>query len=509
MDDEVHAAFAEPPLQGGMQLQFTLQEIIRRAVGLDVQVDVAAPRRVVRARTEQADPGIRSECADHFLADDGLLFRGQAHTPEYISAAMRTGSRNRSPRPGAARGGGICETDAMAMKKRITVGLVVLAGVAALVWALRPQPVPVSLTTVEAGPFEETVREEGRTRLHETYTVSAPIAGYLHRVALEEGDAVALGDTLLRLEPLPTPALDVRSREQARENLAAARARLQSAEANLENLRAEARFAESEYRRHQELFDRGAVSATEMERMETQRDRARAAVRAGESAVEVARSEVDGARVVLEIASGQMPESEADTLSVRSPAAGMVLQRYRCCEGTIGAGEPVLVVGDLDDLEVQVDLLSMDAVRVAPGMRVRLTGWGGDRELEASVRQVQPFGFTRVSALGVDEQRVPVILDLDAVEARRAGLAVGYRVEAEFVLWEGDAVLQVPTSALFRDRGEWSVFVVEDGRAEVRRVEVGRRSGFTTRILQGLEAGERVVTRPGDRVQAGTRVVEN
>ncbi|WP_018950601.1 efflux RND transporter periplasmic adaptor subunit [Thioalkalivibrio sp. ALMg11] len=397
----------------------------------------------------------------------------------------------------------------MLMKKRITIGLVVLAGVAALVWALRPQPVPVSLTEVQAGAFEETVREEGRTRLRETYTVSAPIAGYLHRVALEEGDAVALGDTLFRLEPLPTPALDARSREQARENLAAARSRLQSAEANLENLRAEARFAESEYRRHQELFDRGAVSATELERMETMRDRARSAVRAGESAVEVARSEIESARVVLDIASGQMPESEADTLSVRSPAEGVVLERYRCCEGTIGAGEPVLVVGDLDDLEVQVDLLSMDAVRVVPGMRVRLTDWGRDTELEATVRRVQPFGFTKISALGVDEQRVPVILDLDAVEARMAGLAVGYRVEAEFLLWEGDDVLQVPTSALFRDRGEWSVFVVADGRAEPRRVELGRRSGFTTQILAGLEAGERVVTRPGDRVQAGTRVVEN
>ncbi|WP_019572048.1 efflux RND transporter periplasmic adaptor subunit [Thioalkalivibrio sp. ALMg3] len=397
----------------------------------------------------------------------------------------------------------------MAMKKRITIGLVVLVGVAALVWALRPQPVPVSLSEVRAGAFEETVREEGRTRLRDTYTVSAPIAGYLHRVALEEGDAVALGDTLFRLEPLPTPALDARSREQARENLAAARSRLQSAEANLENLRAEARFAESEYRRHQELFDRGAVSATEMERMETMRDRARSAVRAGESAVEVARSEIESARVVLDIASGQMPESEADTLSVRSPAEGVVLERYRCCEGTIGAGEPVLVVGDLDDLEVQVDLLSMDAVRVVPGMRVRLTDWGRDAKLDATVRRVQPFGFTKISALGVDEQRVPVILDLDAVEARLAGLAVGYRVEAEFLLWEGDDVLQVPTSALFRDRGDWSVFVVEDGRAEPRRVDVGRRSGFTTQILEGLEAGERVVTRPGDRVQAGTRVVEN
>lgn len=395
----------------------------------------------------------------------------------------------------------------MAMKKRMMVGLVVLAGVAALVWALRPQPVPVSLTTVEAGPFEETVREEGRTRLRNTFTVSAPISGYLHRVELEEGDPVEAGETLFRLEPLPVPALDARSREQARENLAAARSRLQSAEANLENLRAEVRFAESEYRRHQALYERGAVSATELERLETMRDRARSAARAGESAVEVARSEVESARLVLDIASGARPEAETDTLGVNAPAGGVVLQRYRCCEGTIGAGEPVVEVGDLDDLEVQVDLLSMDAVRVSPGMRVRLSDWGGDTELEATVRRLQPAGFTRISALGVDEQRVPVILDVDAAGARDSGLGVGYRVEAEFLLWEGNAVLQVPTSALFRDRGEWSVFVVEEGRAVSRRVEIGRRSGFATQILEGLEAGDTVVTRPGDRVESGTRVV--
>ena len=395
----------------------------------------------------------------------------------------------------------------MALKKRITAGLVVLAGAAALVWALSPRPVAVAVSEVESGPFTETLREEGRTRLRDTWEVSAPIAGFLHRVHLEEGDAVAAGDELFRMEPLPAPGLDARSREQAREHLAAARSRLQGARASLEDLRAEARLAESEYRRHRELFEDGAVSASDLERVETRRDRARSTVEAGESAVEVARSEVEAARVILDIATGERSEEEAESLAVRAPAGGVVLHRHRCCEGSVAAGEPVLEIGDPADLEVQVDLLSMDAVRVTPDMRVRLTDWGGDEALEARVRRLRPAGFTRTSALGVDEQRVPVLLEVDAEEARAAGLVVGYHVEAEFLLWEGEDVLQIPTSALFREGGEWAVFVVEEGRAQPRRVEVGRRSDFTTQIREGLEAGERVVTRPGDHVQAGTRVV--
>ncbi len=394
----------------------------------------------------------------------------------------------------------------MALKKRITAGLVVLAGAAALVWALSPRPVVVVVSEVESGPFTETLREEGRTRLRDTWEVSAPIAGFLHRVHLEEGDAVAAGDELFRMEPLPAPGLDARSREQAREHLAAARSRLQGARASLEDLRAEARLAESEYRRHRELFEDGAVSASDLERVETRRDRARSAVEAGESAVEVARSEVEAARVILDIATGERSEEEAESLAVRAPAGGVVLHRHRCCEGSVAAGEPVLELGDPADLEVQVDLLSMDAVRVTPDMRVRLTDWGGDEALEARVRRLRPAGFTRTSALGVDEQRVPVLLEVDAEEARKAGLVVGYHVEAEFLLWEGEDVLQIPTSALFREDGEWAVFVVEEGRAQPRRVEVGRRSDFTTQIREGLEAGERVVTRPGDRVEPGARV---
>ena len=394
----------------------------------------------------------------------------------------------------------------MKKKRRWIMPLVAVTMLVVLVLALRPSPVPVNTAQVTRGPFAETVDEEGRTRLRETYTVSAPIAGFLQRVRPEPGDEVALGEVLFRMEPHPAPALDARSLEQARENLAAARARRQTAEANLETVVAEARFAASEYARYRELHQRGLVSSTEMERARSVRERSEAAQRAAQSVVEVAGFEIESARAVLDIASGQRPPDDQSELEVRSPVSGLVLRRHRCCEGAISAGEAVLDVGSLADLEVQVDLLSMSAVRVRSGMRVQMTGWGGEQTLSGRVRRVEPAGFTRVSALGVEEQRVPVIVDFDQPEDAFAKLGVGFRVEVEFVLWEDDDIVQVPTSALFRQAGQWSVFVLEDGRARVRAIERGRSSGLSTQVLEGLEPGEVVITHPGDQVRDSARV---
>ena len=394
----------------------------------------------------------------------------------------------------------------MKLRKKLLWGLVALGAAGLLAWPLMPAPVPVSAAEVKSDPFVESVEEEGRTRLRDSFTVSAPISGYLQRVALEVGDEVAQGQVVFRMEPHPAPALDARSMEQARENLSAARSRLEAARADLETQQAEATFADAEFERYRQLRERELISATEMDRVRSVRDRQRAAVRAVENAVDVARFEVEGARAFLDIASGQRPDEDQPVLEVRTPSAGLVLTRHRCCEGTIGAGDPVVEVGHLDDLEVQVDLLSMDAVRVRRDMRVHITGWGGDETLTARVRRVEPAGFTKVSALGVDEQRVPVIVDFDDVGVAAEWLGVGFRVEAEFLLWEGEEVIQIPTSALFRGEGRWSVFVVEDGRAALRRVAAGRRSGMLTQILDGLEPGEVVVTHPGDRVRDGVRV---
>lgn len=394
----------------------------------------------------------------------------------------------------------------MKQKKRWLLPALAVSLAVILVLALRPSPLPVSTAEVTRGAFVESVDEEGQTRLRDTFTVSAPIAGFLQRVRPEPGDTVELGETLFRMEPLPAPALDARSLEQARENLSAARARRQTAEANLATVVADAEFAAGEYARYRELHDRGLVSTTEMERARAARDRQAAARRAAEYAVEVAGFEVESARAVLDIASGQRPADDQPELEIRAPVAGVVLRRHRCCEGAISAGEPVVDVGSLEDLEVQVDLLSMAAVRVRPGMRVRMTGWGGEGVIEGRVRRVEPAGFTRVSALGVEEQRVPVIVDFDDPDDAWRALGVGFRVEAEFILWEDDEVLQLPTSALFRSDGNWTVLVVENGRAALRRVERGRSSGLTTQVLDGVAAGERVITHPGDQVREGSRV---
>ncbi len=394
----------------------------------------------------------------------------------------------------------------MKQKRRWIVPLVAIGLLVVLVLALRPSPVPVNSAKVLAANFVESVDEEGQTRLRDIYTVSAPIGGYLQRVQPEPGDSVELGEVLFRMEPHPAPALDARSLSQARENLSAARARRGNALANLETVEADARFAESEYQRYRELHERGLVSTTEMERARSTRDRQIAARRAAEHAVEVAGFEVESARAVLDIASGERPAEEQGELDVRSPVGGVVLRRHRCCEGAIAAGEAVVDVGSLEDLEVQVDLLSMMAVRVRPGMRVLMTGWGGDETLEGTVRRIEPAGFTRVSALGVEEQRVPVIIDFDDPETAWQQLGVGYRVEAEFVLWEGADVIQVPTSALFRVDGQWTVYVIDNGRARQRSVDRGRSSGLLTQITSGLDAGEVVITHPGDQISEGTRV---
>ncbi|MFY0990200.1 efflux RND transporter periplasmic adaptor subunit [Halomonas sp. C05BenzN] len=377
-----------------------------------------------------------------------------------------------------------------------------------LAWAFRPVPLEVSGAEVERGHFVDSIHEEGRTRLRDTWNVSVPIAGYLQRVTLEVGDTVEAGQVLFRLEPSPAPALDARTRQQAEDALQAAQARLQAAQANLETARAERRFAEAEYQRYRQLHERNLVSTADLDQRLRERDRQRALENAAASSVEVARFELEGARAMLAVTSGQRDATGQPELEVRAPIGGVVLTRYRCCEGSVAPGDPVVELGRMEDLEIRADLLSMDAVRLRPGMAVRIHGWGGD-PLAGRVRRIDPAGFTRTSALGVDEQRVPVIVDFaDTRDPAAMGLGSGFRVELEFLVWEADDVLQIPTSALFRHQGEWTVFVIEAGRAVRRGVETGRRSGLVTQVVAGLQAGERIITHPGQQVSEGARVRE-
>ncbi|MDI6797902.1 MAG: efflux RND transporter periplasmic adaptor subunit [Desulfatibacillaceae bacterium] len=391
------------------------------------------------------------------------------------------------------------------MTKKIIVLLCVLGFLALLVIALMPSPVPVSASRVEQGYFAEFAEDEGFTCLRFTHIVTAPVSGYLRRVDLEPGDRVASGDILFFIEPSLAQALDSRTMGQARESLEAARSRMKAAQSDLERLGHEANFALTELERQKRLFERGVIAQAALDRYQNDLDRSLAAKGAARALVEAARYEMENARAVVEAVAGQRAEN-GRALAVKSPISGMVLRRERHHEGVVAAGEVILETGSFSDLEVRVNLLSSQAVRVRPGMRVILEHWGGDGQLEGRVRRVEPAGFTRVSALGVDEQRVGVFVELTSPPDERRHLGDGFRVEARFILWEEDGVIQIPSNALFRKDDKWQVFVVENNRAVMQAVETGRRSGLMVQITKGLEPGQVVVTHPGDRLHDGARV---
>jgi len=383
----------------------------------------------------------------------------------------------------------------------IALAVVVAAGI---VLALRPPPEPVSLATAERASLAVTVEEEGRTRVRERYDISAPVAAWCPRITLEPGDPVAEGETLVALHPVPAGALDPRARAEAQAGVERARAALEGEQARLEAARATAAYARSEYQRVSALRLDGEVSRSEVERAAAEARRAEAELESTRYAVDVARQELAAAEARLRYA-GRTDTPEH--VEVRSPVDGRVLAVHHESQGVVSAGEELLTVGNPESLEVVVDVLSADAVRIEPGMPVRLHRWGGDQVLQARVRRVEPSGFTEVSALGVEEQRVRVIADIASPYAAWKGLGDAYRVEAEFILWERDDVLQVPESALFeRDGGGSAVYVARDGVAQEQAVEVGHRGALAVEITQGLAAGDRVVLQPGSAVRDGTRV---
>jgi HlyD family secretion protein len=391
-------------------------------------------------------------------------------------------------------------------RRRLAIGLG--AGAALAVgWALlRPDPVPVDVAPVVRSPLRVTVDEEGETRVRDRFTITAPTAGRLLRSELDAGDAAEPGMLLASIEPLP---LDPRTQAGARARLEGAEATRRAAQAQVALTNAALEQARRSTARAGQLREKGTLSAEahelallEQTRREQEYAAARFAADAADHDVEAARAELlsaqDGSR-------GPARAAPAPTsrIEVRSPAAGRVLRVLEESERIIAAGTPLLEIGDPDSLELVIDVLSTDAVRIHPGARVLVEEWGGEGALEARVRRVEPSGFTKVSALGVEEQRVNVIADL--AEPNRA-LGDGYRFEARIVVWEGPDVLQVPASALFRHGGAWSVFVVEGGRARRRDVEMGQRGGFAAEIRTGLSPGETVVLYPSDRLADGVRI---
>lgn len=382
----------------------------------------------------------------------------------------------------------------------LLLGLLVAAG---LIYGFLPRPVPVDLAAAEIGPLTVTVEEEGRTRVMERYVVSAPVSGYLRRLGLKAGDSVAAGQTLAVIDPARSDALDPRRRGQAEAQVKAAEAALAAAQENARAAEAEARLASQELTRAEALGQANFLSRQAIDQARSRLARSQAAHQAAAHTVNVARFERDTARATLAHAAGP---ASADSVTVRAPVAAQVLRLLRESEGAVATGQPLLEIGNPASLEIEVEVLSTSAVRIAPGSRVLLDRWGGEGTLEGAVRRVEPAGFTKVSALGVEEQRVRVIVDITAPRERWQRLGDGYRVEAIFVVWEKSEVLQVPASALFRHDGGWALFVVEAGRARLRPVQIGQRSGLRTQIVSGMQAGETVIAHPDDRIGDGVKV---
>ncbi|MDH3872305.1 MAG: HlyD family efflux transporter periplasmic adaptor subunit [Gammaproteobacteria bacterium] len=394
------------------------------------------------------------------------------------------------------------------MNRSRTIGLIALAIalLVALAWGFRPRPVPVEVAAVERGPLRIMVEEEGQTRVKDRYVISAPVAGYLQRIELDVGDNVSEGQTLALLEPLRPEVLDPRSQARAEAQVAAAEAALKGADEAVTAARAEARYARSEYTRTQKLRADALISQDALEQAENHNRQASAALRSAEFAVDVARFELEAARTSLSYSLTENGETGLPAVKLRAPVDSRVLRIDHESEGVVSTAQDLLEIGDPAALEVAVDVLSADAVRIQPESRVIFRRWGGDQTLEGVVRTIEPVGFTKISALGVEEQRVWVIADLTSPRDMWLTLGDGYRVEANFILWEAGDVLQLPANALFRHADGWAVFSVENGRARRREIETGQRNGLVAEVLAGLDAGARVILHPDDRIEDGIRV---
>ncbi|MEE4360335.1 MAG: HlyD family efflux transporter periplasmic adaptor subunit [Pseudomonadales bacterium] len=379
---------------------------------------------------------------------------------------------------------------------------------AALAWAFTPRAVAVDMATILSAPMVRTIDEKAETRVRDSYIVSAPIPGRVLRATLEAGDAVIAGETIVaRIEPSDASLLDPRAQAEAEATLEAARASLGLADAELEQARAEFDFATAQLTRIRALREGGAVSAQDIDEAERTFRTRRAAVMTAEAALDVRRHEFDvaQARLITSVDTRGLagPCACAD---LTAPVTGRVLKLFQESEAFVPAGTPLLEVGNPAELEIVAELLSTDAVQVRAGQRVVIDRWGGDAPLEGVVRRIEPYGFTKVSALGIEEQRVNVIIDLAGPPEAWRALGHGFRVEVRIVVWEADAVLQAPLTALFRHGDGWALFVDDHGRARLRVVALGQRTGLLAQITEGVEAGARVVVHPSDRIADGVRV---
>lgn len=401
------------------------------------------------------------------------------------------------------------------LSRTVLIASTLAVVVAGLIYAFWPRPTMVDIGEVTRGEMMLTIDEEGRTRVRDSFVVSTPIDGRLLRVEVEPGDPVQKGATVVaRMRPANPAALDVRTREQATAAVNAAEASLRVAEADYEAAQADTDLARSELTRTERLARSGTVSTAAL-------DRAQGAARAAEARLNTARAAIQQRKAELQSAQAQLIgfddrglldalESQlGDEMPIYAPADGVILRVIHEDETTLAAGSPILEIGDIrEDLEIVVELISSDAVKVGRGDPIIVENWGGDDPMAGIVTRIEPSAKTKVSALGVEEQRVTVVGGLATPPDRRPGLGHGYSVGVRIVIWQEDDVLKVPSSALFRAGDSNAVFVVEDGTSLMRDVQIGANNGREVEILDGLEHGERVVLYPPSDLADRTRVMQ-
>ena len=397
----------------------------------------------------------------------------------------------------------------MQLRRIVWYALLVAILVAALIYAFRPQPVPVDLAVIERGELTVTIDGDGQTRVREVYVVSAPLSGRVLRIERHVGDEVIANETLLAtIQPGDPTFLDRRAQAQAEAAIKAAEAAFALAEAEQARALAELDFARAELNRAEQLAKRGNISQRDLDRAKLELRTRSAALSTAKASIEMRRFELETARAAL-IQPGEEGgegDRQACCVEVYSPVDGRILRVIHESEGVVAAGAWLVELGDPADLEIVVDLLSGDAVRVREGAEVTIEDWGGV-SLAGRVRRVEPYAFTKVSALGIEEQRVNVIVDFTDPQEKWQGLGHGYRVDAHILDWRGEDVLKLPLGALFRDGDSWAVFVAEDGVAKLRHIEIDHGNGREAEVLDGLAEGATVILHPGDRISDGVRVL--
>jgi HlyD family secretion protein len=397
---------------------------------------------------------------------------------------------------------------------RRTIQVLLLAlGVAVAAWFAWPRPVPVDLAAVRRGPMAVTVEDEAKTRVRHVYTVSAPVAGKVLRISRpghdharsrHVGDQVTAGETIVAvMQPAAPGFLDMRSREQLQAALAAADAAVRLAEAEIRRVEAALTFSQEDLRRAQSLARTDAIAARTLDKARLEVDTSEAALASAKAQLEVRRSErVSAAARLIEPTNTAEAAGGDCCIEIRSPVSGRVLKIVQESEAVVAAGAPLIEIGDPADLEVVADLLSTDAVQVQVGAPVRVDGWGG-APIAARVARIDPAGFTKISALGIEEQRVRTTIDFSDPAETWSRLGHDYRVIVHVSVWTGDNVLTVPVGALFRRGDDWAVFALRDGRAQTVPLRIGHRSARAAEILSGLSDGDEVILHPSDRIRDG------